>query len=223
MFVDAKELFKFLAKQNKPTLLGHLHDAFDAMTAKQRRDAFADCVRPPVKAAVKGGGLRRQIEQFYRDSRAGKYYAPFAINSKNFMDVPEETEEWCDLFARFVASASKLTTQGDHAQAVACFAMLFELLQSVDSGDEIIFAEEAGSWMIPANEKQWLKAYLRSLAATATPEGFAAAALPLLEHDSHNSFAAGVHAAARKVANLQQKAHLQAEVQRRKIPTGRKS
>jgi hypothetical protein len=45
-----------------------------------------------------------------------------------------------------------------------------EVLEAMESGDEIIFAEEAGCWMIPTDEKAWLRAYLTSLAATATPE-----------------------------------------------------
>ena len=79
--------------------------------------------------------------------------------------------------------------RGEHAQAVSCFAMLYELLEALESGEEIIFAEEAGSWMIPTDHKAWLKAYLTSLAATTTPETFAAAALPMIERDSGHSFA----------------------------------
>lgn len=166
-----------------------------------------------------GRQLREVIEQFRRDSLARKYYALFNVNSKNYMDVPEETEESCNRFAGLVAEACKLTDSEEHAHAVCCFALLYELLEAVDSGKEIIFAKEAGSWMIPTDEKAWLKTYLTSLAATATPEQFTAAAIPMIERDGRHSFAGQVHAAARKVANPQQKTHLQAEVRRRKIRT----
>jgi hypothetical protein len=136
------------------------------------------------------------------------------------MDIPEETEDWCDRFARFVAEASKLTAQGNHPQAVACFAALFELVEAADSGDEIIFAEEAGSWMIPTDQKGWLKSYLTSLAATATPGAFTAAVIPMLQRDSGQSFIGQVHASALTVANAPQKAHLQVAVQRQRIRTG---
>ena len=43
----------------------------------------------------------------------------------------------------------------------------------------------------------------------------------MIKRDSHNSFAAQVHAAARSVANPQQQKHLDAEVQRQKIRTNR--
>ncbi len=218
--MDEQEVFAYLTKQKKAVLLDYLRASFQEMTAKQRRAVFADASRQPANAAVDGDLLRKEIDQFRRDSLAGQYYAPFNVNSKNFMEVPEATEEWCDSFARFVADASRLTAQGEHGHAVACFAMLYELLEAVDSGEEIIFAEEAGSWMIPTEEKEWLKTYLTSLAATATPEAFTAAALPMLKRDSSESFVNRVHASAQKVANPQQKAHLQAEVRRLKIRTG---
>jgi hypothetical protein len=53
-------------------------------------------------------------------------------------------------------------------RAVACFAILQELLDALNRGKEIIFAEEAGSWMIPTDEKAWKKAYATSLAAIYT-------------------------------------------------------
>ncbi len=64
--------------------------------------------------------------------------------------------------------------------------------------------------MIPTDEKAWLKSDLTSLAASATPEQFTATAIPMIERDSGNSFAGQVYAAALKVANPQQKTHLEA-------------
>jgi hypothetical protein len=218
--VDEQEVFAYLEKQKKAVLLDYLREAFVQMSAKQRRAVFADAVRQPAKAAVSGDQLREEIDQFRRDSLAGEYYAPFNVNSKNYMDVPEKTEEWCDRFAHFIAAASKRTARGKHPQAVACFRILYELLEALDSGEEIIFAEEAGSWMIPTDEKAWLKDYLRSLAASATPEAFTAVAIPMIQRDGGHSFAGRVYPAALEVASSPQKAHLQAEVRQRQVRTG---
>jgi hypothetical protein len=218
--VNEQEVFACLQKQKKAVLLDYLRDTYRQMTAEQRREVFAHAVRKP-KAVVDADGLRHAIEQFRSDSLARKYYTPFNINSKNWMHRPEQTRAWCDLFGRFVADASLLTAWGEHAEAVACFAMLSDLVEALDSGREIIFAEEAGSWMIPRDKKAWLKAYLTSLAATAPPEAFTAAALPLLRRDSYQSFSGHVYAAALEVANPQQRAHLEAAVQQQKIRTGR--
>ncbi len=217
--MDEQEVFAYLKRLKKAVLLDYLRAAFQEMNAKQRRAVFTDAIRQPATATVDSHQLQHEIDQFSRDSLAGNYYAPFNVNSKNFMDVPEATEEWCDRFARFVADASKLTARGEHTQAVACFVMLHELVEAVDSGKEIIFAEEAGSWMIPTDKKAWLRAYLTSLAATATPEAFTAATIPMLQRDSRQSFSGQVYAAALEVATPHQKAHLQTEVQRQKIRT----
>jgi hypothetical protein len=98
--------------------------------------------------------------------------------------------------------------------------MLFEVLEALKQGKEIIFAAEAGSWLIPTDEKAWWKTYLTSLAATSTPEAFKAAALPLIQRDSWQSFASQAYASAMQVANHEQKAHLKAELQRRQVRTG---
>jgi hypothetical protein len=218
--MDEDEVFAFLKKQKKNVLLDFLRTAFEEMTAKQRRAVFADAIRKAPRSRIDGESLREEIDLFRQDSLAGQFYAPFAINSKNFMHVPEETEEWCDRFARFVADTCQLVAQGEHAQAVQCFAILYQLLEAVDSGEEIIFAEEAGSWMIPTEEKEWLKTYLKALAATATPEEFTKAALPIIQRDGWHSFANKAYASAMQAANPQQKAHLQAELERKKIRTG---
>jgi hypothetical protein len=217
--VDERKVFAYLQKQKKAVLLDYLQAAFVEMTDNQRRAVFADTVPPPKKAPVDGERLRQEIDQFRRDSLARKYYAPFNMNSKNWRDIPEKTRQWCDLFAGFVADASTLTARGDHEQAVACFAVLYELLDAMESGDEIIFAEEVGCWLIHTDEKAWLRAYLTSLATTATPEAFTAAVIPMLERDCLHSFASGVHALAQDVANQLQMAHLEAELQRRQIRT----
>jgi len=217
--VDEQAVFAQLKKQKKAVLLDYLKAAFQEMNPQQRRAVFADVLQQPAKKTVDGDQLRQEIDEFRSDSLARRYYAPFNVNYKNFMERPEKTRQWCDLFARFVADASKLTVGNNHAQAVACFAILYEVLEALESGNEIIFAEEAGSWMIPAKEKDWLEAYLTSLAATATPEAFTAVALPMIKRDSFHSFASRVYLSATKVANPQQKTHLQVEVRRQKIRT----
>jgi hypothetical protein len=103
---------------------------------------------------------------------------------------------------------------------VRCFAALYELFEAVDAGEEIIFAEEAGTWMIPFDGKEWLEAYLRSLAATATPEEFTAATAPIIRADSRRSFSDETYSSAQAVATPEQKAHLDAELRRQKVPTG---
>jgi hypothetical protein len=75
--------------------------------------------------------------------------------------------------------------------------------------------------MIPGDEKQYVAAYMTSLAATAAPEEFSAAALPLIRRDSWQSFFTQAYPAAIRAANEAQRAHLEAEIGRQNVRTGR--
>jgi hypothetical protein len=221
--MDKSRLFQFLSTQDSSVLLDLLSMAYDEMNHDQRQAVFwrINQTRPPVP--VEGERLLAEVEQFHRESLAGVYYEPFDINSKNWTYVPEETKEWFERLGDLLQASSQLTTQGGHLHAVACFGMLYELIDAMGSGDEIVFGDEIGSWMIPGDEKQYIAAYMTSLAATATPEVFTAAALPLLRRDNWHSFATQAYPSAIRAANEAQKAHLEAEIQRQKIKTGRES
>lgn len=160
------------------------------------------------------------MEEFQRASAAGKYYAPFAINSENYMHIPEKTKEWFECLGDLLQASVQLTAQGDHLHAAACFGTLYELIHIMERGEEIVFGDEIGSWMIPGDEKQMVAAYMAALAATATPDGFTVAALPLIQRDSWQSFTTQAYAAAARIATEAQRAHLEAEIQKRKVKTG---
>jgi hypothetical protein len=216
--LDEKVLFQSLAKKTKRALLPVLQDAFKQMTEKQRQAVFGaghfDQAQPLKrrKSVIDPKRLLQEAAAFRRDSLAKKYYAPFNMDSKNYSHVPAQTVQWCDRFARLVKSASALTAAGEHTAAARCFGALFELLLMMSSGDgEIVFAHEMGSWMIPADDKKWLKYYIKSLAATATPEAFAAAVAPILRYDSWQSFSADAYASARRFASVPQRTALEAE------------
>jgi hypothetical protein len=220
IMIDKATVFDLLKRRKKAELLELLSAAFDAMEPKQRRAVFTDLVRESRPVKLDGASLLKEVETFHRESLAGKYYAPFMINSKNFTHIPDETDEWCDRIADLLKQASQLTGQGDHLRAVKCFALLFEVIGKMEYGDEIVFADEMGSWMIPIEEKEWIAAYLMSLAATCDPDEFATKALPLIRRDSGQSFHAEAYKSALMAANKDQKARLKAETQRQKIRTG---
>ena len=106
----------------------------------------------------------------------------------------------------------QLTSQGDHGWAVKCFDVLLDLIGHMEKGEEIVFADEMGSWMIPIDDKDWIAAYMISLAATAEPAEFAAKAIPVISRDSGQSFTGKAYASARKVANKEQLGELEAQV-----------
>jgi hypothetical protein len=220
--MDKTRLFEFLSTQDTPFLLDLLGQAYDQMDVDQRRWVFGKLVEELPPAPIDGEVLLDKVEEFKRASLTGVYYAPFNINSKNYMHIPEETDEWFERLGDLLKASAQLTAQEDHLHAVACFGILYELIDAMEDGKEIVFADEYGSWMIPGDEKLYLAAYMASLVATATPEEFSALALPLIRRDSWQSFSTQAYPAAIRVANKTQRDHLDAEIKRQNIRTGRK-
>ena len=220
--MDKERTFETLKKQTKAILLEVLESAYDELSASQRRWIFGEFDKKEP-APFDGEELLEEIEEFERDSLNGLYYAPFNVNSKNFMNIPEETEEWCDRMGDLLKESARATEQGAHGQAAECFSILYKLIEAMERGEEIVFAEEMGIWMIPVEEKEILASYITSLAAMKSPQEFSEAVLPLVRRDSYHSFAARVYTSANRIGSKEQKAHLRAELKRQNIPTGPRS
>ena len=219
--MDKSALFQHLSTQEPTVLLELLSQAYDYLEHDQRRWVFGRLADSLPSAPVEGAVLLGQIAHFEKDSLAGVYYTPFDLNSKNYMNIPEETEEWFEALSDFLKASSQLTQQGDHIQAAACFAILYRLIETMEQGEEVVFADELGSWMIQGDQKATITAYLTSLAATATPEEFAATTAPLIKRDSFQSFADQVYPTALGVASQPQREHLEAILRHQQIRTSK--
>lgn len=113
--MNKKVLFKILSQKNQHKLLELLSNAWKTMNTNQRYEVFEPVMR---KEQYNYPALQEEtlaaVKEFYDRSLAGDYYAPFDMNSKNFMDVPEETDAW---FARLDALLIECTIQEALAQA----------------------------------------------------------------------------------------------------------
>jgi hypothetical protein len=117
-------------------------------------------------------------------------------------------------------ASCRLTAQSEHQYAASCFRILYDLIDAMELGQKIVFGDEISGWMIPGNEQEFVTTYMISLAARATPDEFTAAALPLIRRDRSQSFATQAYPAAIRAATEEQRAHLDAEIQRQQVPTG---
>jgi hypothetical protein len=217
--MNKDRLFEYLKTQDQATLLDLLNSAFDTIDTNQRHDVFGKIIEEVPPSPVEGKKLLSTIKEFDEKSMTGHYYAPFDINSKNFSDIPEETDAWFDEIGDHLEDSSRLTDQGDHEIAVKCFKILHELIDAMEAGDEIIFADEYGTWMITGDEKRFVKSYLTSLSEISSPEEYCIDAIPLIKRDSWESFSNKVYSTAIKVGNKEQKNHLKKEVEKQKIKT----
>ena len=217
--MDGERLFKFLKKQKKNDLLEFLQSSFNYMDTEQRRSVFGKFYNQIEPGRINGEKLLQKIQKFEQDSFAGEYYAPFEINSKNFSEIPQETEMWFEELNELLSSSTQLSKQGDHAVAIECFSILYDLIFDMDSGEEIVFADEYGSWMIPGDEKEYIRAYITSLAKIKSPEDFSDLVIPLIRRDSYESFVNKVYNFAIKVATDEQKSYLNKAIKSKKIKT----
>lgn len=215
--MDENLLFKFLKKQPRIVLLDLLESAFHEMKTTQKNNVFGHMMDQIAPSRIDRKQVINDVRKFYKDSLAGVYYAPFDINSKNFSHIPEETEEWFEKLNDNLISSTQLSKQKDHLYAIDCFSLLYDLIKKMEAGDNIIFAHEYGTWMIPGDEKIYIKAYITSLAATKQPEGFAMMTIPLLRNDSYESFSNKVYSIAMKAASKEQQKHLKAEIKKQNI------
>lgn len=215
--MDEEMLFKQLKQQTKSTLLELLHSAYYEMNTQQKRDIFCALIEKSKPSKSIGKIVIKESERFYKESLAGAYYAPFNINSKNFTHIPEETEEWFEKLSDLLQSSGQLTNQKDHASAVKSFDILYKLIGKMEYGEEIVFAEECGSWMIPGNEKDFLDSYISSLANVCTPEEYTKIAIRLIKRDSHSSFCNKVYSAAVRHSNKEQAKNLKEEIRSQNI------
>jgi hypothetical protein len=215
--MNKEKLFEYLKTQDQSKLLDLLNLAFDTMNTNQRHEVFGKIITEVPPSQVEGNKLQITIKEFYEKSMDGHYYAQFDINSKNFSDIPEETDAWFDEMGDYLEDSSRLTDQGDHEIAVQCFKILHELIDEMEAGEEIIFADEYGTWMITGDEKRFVRSYLISLSLISTPEEYIIGAIPLIKRDSYESFFNKVYSTAIKIGNKDQKVHLKKEVKKQKI------
>ncbi len=155
--------------------------------------------------------LLTEVEHFHTTSLAGQYYESFRVNSRNFMEKSEGTEEWiheCNrLFKRCISEAKQ-----SHKTTCKALAMLIELLLEIDECKDniIFFADEAGSWQVNVDWDKVLPVWFTCLAKTAEPTEFAKKSLSIIKHfvdHDRKKFLA----IARKKATAEQRKALPAE------------
>jgi hypothetical protein len=215
--MDEELLFKVLKRQTKATLLELLYSAYYETNTQQRSYIFGELMKKSKPSKIIANDILRESEKFYEDSLSGIYYAPFNINSQNFSHIPVETEEWFEKLGELLQSSTQLTKQKEHLSAVKSFKILYELINRMENGEEIIFADEYGSWMIPGEEKEFLDSYISSLSKVKTPEEYTQIVIPLLKRDSYSSFCDQVYSIALKHSNKEQVKFLKNEIKQQNI------
>jgi hypothetical protein len=215
--MDEDALFKLLKRQTKATLLKLLYSTYYEANTEQKKRIFGELIKKSKPSKTVDQDPVKESEKFYKDSLEGVYYAPFNINSKNFSHIPKETKKWFKKLGDLLYSSTQLTKQKEHLSAVESFKILYELIDKMESGEDIIFGDEYGSWMIPGNEKEFLDAYISSLAEVTMPEEYTKIVIPLIERDSYSSFCNKVYSLAIRYSKKEQEKSLMEAIQAQNI------
>ncbi len=213
-----EHLFTLLQKAEKKDLLELIKQAYCNMNSEQKEIVFGKLTVEAIKENkfLTGKDVLNKVKKFQEKSLKRHYYAPFDINSKNYMDLPEETEAWCSEISILLEETCQLTRQGFYEDAIICFQILFDLIDRMGE-DEIVFGDEVGSWLVSGDNKETVKYYITSLAKVATVEVFLKHIIPLLKRDSYESFTKEVYKTALKLVTTEQQLALKEEVTNKNI------
>ncbi|MDQ5920141.1 MAG: hypothetical protein QG673_197 [Pseudomonadota bacterium] len=214
-----RNLFEYLKEQENELLIDLLQNCYSKMSSQDKCDVFGSLAQMvnqnQVKSQINPEQLLQEIQQFQEDSLNEVYYAPFDMNSKNYMNIPKETDEWFDKIADLLADTMELANQNP-SHAVACFKILFDLIKNLEWGDNIVFADECGMWMAPIDEKACVKVYIEAAACVLDVVEYVDHILPLIRRDCHAS-TNHAYTIATGSANPEQLKFLQQTVSKHKI------
>ncbi|TAD92506.1 MAG: hypothetical protein EAY75_02350 [Bacteroidetes bacterium] len=141
-------LEKLLKQKSKATLIQTIINIYERCNEKAIWDMFGDLIYEHHYMRLTPLQLRRDIETFYQKSVSGEYYAPFAMDSKNFMHIPDKTECWFNEIALLLDLCCELVLKNEPTPLHFYFHNLFDLIKKMEAGEEIIFAHECDTDMI---------------------------------------------------------------------------
>lgn len=179
-------------------------------------------LRPDAEARAVPQSVLEAVKVFDAESRAGKYYVSFNVNSKNCMETSTGTRAFIAACRRQLDRCVSQATNGTADTAVEArdaFDTLFALLRHIDEGhdDIVFFADEGGSWQVCIDWGKVFPAWFRCLSKVAGAAEFADAVVEIV--DAFAAFSRDRYfAAARKMATAAQRRALDARVAAKEKP-----
>ena len=209
--IDIDKLRVALRRMSRGNLLIVAERAIEITPRAKLRQLVGDMVRLDDLLEGKRGAapLLDEVRKFHEASLRGEYYDSFDVNSKNFMEKSEGTEAFIAEFDRLAGKCVRAAEKGPRPPVREAFDLLFALLRRIDEDPDsvVFFADEAGSWQVSVDWRETLPAYFRCLADGAAGEDFARevdrAIIDFADYERPRHLAA-----ARRVANAEQKAAL---------------
>lgn len=209
--IDPERLTEALHRLSHERLV----DLTQAALAKLPPASAAAALRPFLDPAkLRPTKVRRSVtddvREFDRAVRAGDYYEGFNVNSRNFMEKSEGTEDFIRDCLRLLDRAVAEVHKGPVAKIPAAdlrrsFETIFAVLRRIDEGeDDVFFADEQGAFQVGVPWETVFPGWFACLASTAAPEDFARLVVEWV--DAFEDHRRKTHfTAARRVASDEQK------------------
>jgi hypothetical protein len=219
--VDTEKLHAALRRLSRGDLLEIAERAAELVPAAKLGALVGDLIRLEELGEEKRGAapLLEEVRKFHEATLRGEYYDSFAVNSKNYMEKSDGTEQFIAEFNRLLNRCVRAAGKGPRAPVRDAFELLLDLLRRIDTDadDVVFFADEAGSWQVGVDWRAALPAYFRCVADGASSEDFAREVdRTITDFDDYER---PRHlTAARSVASAEQKAVLR----RLRAPKGRR-
>jgi hypothetical protein len=201
--MDEELLLEALKKQTKEQLIHLLLCSFDVLDDAKRLQVFNEIYYKEQTPVFNPQKIYRHVKTFYNDSKAKKYYDSLSINSKCNSDVPEKTQIWFQMLADLFKKTIELNLHNEHQLAVECFDMLYYLQENMS--EEIVFADELGSWMIPIKQSEAIPKYIESISKVCKPEKYKERIKLVMNIDAHDYQKSKIFNKALEVGNREQK------------------
>lgn len=208
--IDLEKLRIALRRLSRGNLLMVVERAIEFVPKAKLRALVGDMVQIDELAEGARGSapLLDEVRKFHDASLRGDYYESFNVNSKNYMDKSEGTEAFIAEIDRLLGKCVDAATKGPRAAVRTAFELLLAVLRRIDEDSDsvIFFADEGGVWQVGVDWRPTLAAYFQCLTESASGDEFAhavdlAISVAGSERPKHI-------AAARRVANAEQKAAL---------------
>ena len=185
--------------------------AIEIVPRTKLRALVSDMVRIDELAEGKRGPapLLDEVQKFHDASLRGEHYESFNVNSKNYMDKSRGTEAFIAEFDRLLGKCIRASAKGPRPPVRDAFELLLALLRRIDEDSDsiVFFADEGGAWQVGVDWSTAFPAYFRCLADGAPGDEFAREVDRAIEDFADYERPKHI-AAARRVANADQKASL---------------
>jgi len=209
--IDLEKLRVALRRMTRSNLLMVAERAIEIVPRTKLRALVSDMVRIDELAEGKRGPapLLDEVQKFHDASLRGEHYESFNVNSKNYMDKSRGTEAFIAEFDRLLGKCIRASAKGPRPPVRDAFELLLALLRRIDEDSDsiVFFADEGGAWQVGVDWSTAFPAYFRCLADGAPGDEFAREVDRAIEDFADYERPKHI-AAARRVANADQKASL---------------